>query len=154
MSHVTLIGMTGLVATAACWALAVLLYRVSTTGTVARKLSILLVIEGVVLVTAGFPQFFFDVPDSFYELHPTIEFLRLLIHIVGDTSMLALYPPFLALALNTSLTRPFAGTRSRIGLAIGTTPASTILEIPNSICSASTLSYLATTAIRRTRSKT
>jgi hypothetical protein len=33
--------------------------------------------------------------------------------------MLALYPPFLAAALGTKLTRPFADTRVRIGLAIG-----------------------------------
>jgi len=33
--------------------------------------------------------------------------------------MIALYPPFLALALNTNLTRPFEDKRVRIGLAIG-----------------------------------
>jgi hypothetical protein len=32
--------------------------------------------------------------------------------------MLALYPPFLAAALNTKLTRPFAAKRMRIGLAV------------------------------------
>ena len=32
--------------------------------------------------------------------------------------MLALYPPFLAAALQTKLTRPFASKRMRIGLAV------------------------------------
>ena len=74
MSSVTLIGIIGLVAVAACWALAVVLFRVSTAGSVARKLAVLLVFEGFVLVTAGFPDMAFDVPDSFYDLHPMLWF--------------------------------------------------------------------------------
>jgi len=65
MTQVTLIGIIGLIAIAACWSLAILLYRVSTTGSVARKLAVLLVVEGFVLVTAGFPEFAFAIPDSF-----------------------------------------------------------------------------------------
>jgi hypothetical protein len=119
MSHVTLIGILGLVAVAACWALAVVLYRVSTADSVARKLAVLLVVEGFVLVTAGYPEFTFDVPDSFFELHPMLYFLSSLVHHLGDAAMIALYPTFLALALSTNLTRPFVNTRVRIGLAIG-----------------------------------
>ena len=119
MSHVTLIGILGLVAIAACWLLAVVLYRVSTTGSIARKLAVLLVVEGMVLVTAGFPDFAFLVPDSFYESYPLLSFFSGLVHHLGDAAMIALYPPFLALALDTNMTRPFAGTRVRIGLAIG-----------------------------------
>jgi hypothetical protein len=119
MSHVTLIGILGVVAIAACWALAVVLYRVSTTGTVARQLSVLLVVEGFVLATAEFPEFALGIPWSFFEAHPMLEFSLNLIHHLCDAAMIALYPPFLALALNTKLTRPFANKRVRIGLAIG-----------------------------------
>ncbi len=119
MSQITLIGILGLVAIAACWALAVVLYKVGTTGSVARKLAVLLVVEGFVLATAGFPDFAFAVPLSFYESHPMLNFFAGLVHHLGDAAMIALYPPFLALALNTNLTRPFTDTRVRIGLAIG-----------------------------------
>ncbi len=119
MTQVTLIGILGLVAIAACWSLAVLLYRVSTTGSVARKLAVLLVVEGFVLITAGFPDFAFNIPDSFYELHPKLGWFMGLVHHLCDSVMITLYPPFLALALNTKLTRPFRNPRVRIGLAAG-----------------------------------
>jgi hypothetical protein len=119
MTQVTLIGIIGLVAIAACWSLAVLLYRVSTTGSVARKLAVLLVVEGFVLVTAGFPDFAFNIPDSFYESHPKLGWFMGLVHHLCDSVMITLYPPFLALALNTKLTRPFRNPRVRIGLAAG-----------------------------------
>ena len=45
-----LIGILGLVAIAVCWALVVVLYRVGTASSVARKLALLLVIEGVASV--------------------------------------------------------------------------------------------------------
>jgi hypothetical protein len=57
--------------------------------------------------------------DGFFESHPTLLLFLDLVHHLGDAVMIALYPPFLALALNTKLTRPFADTRVRIGLAIG-----------------------------------
>jgi hypothetical protein len=41
----------------------------------------------------------------------------MIVHFLGDGAMFALYPPFLAAALQTTLTRPFAGKRMRIGLA-------------------------------------
>ena len=117
------IGILGLVAIAACWSLAVVLYRVGSPGTVARKLFILLVVEGFVLVTAGFPEFASGLEwsfwNSFYESHPTLGFFSGLIHHLSDVVMLSLYPPFLALALDTKLTRPFADKRVRIGLVIG-----------------------------------
>ena len=117
------IGILGLVAVAACWSLAVVLYRVGSPGTVARKLFILLVVEGFVLVTAGFPEFASGLEwsfwNSFYESHPTLGFFSGLIHHLSDVVMLSLYPPFLALALDTKLTRPFADKRVRIGLVIG-----------------------------------
>jgi hypothetical protein len=119
MSHITLIGILGLVAIAACWALAVVLYRVGTAGSVARRLAVLLVVEGFVLATAEFPEFAFDIPPSFFESHQMLGFFLGLAHHSGDAVMITLYPPFLALALNTNLTRPFTQKPVRIGLAIG-----------------------------------
>jgi len=123
MLQMQFIGILGLIAIVACWVLAVVFYRVSTTGSVARKLAVLLVIEGLVLATAGFPEFVtgldYSFWESFYESHPALFFFTNVVHHLGDASMIALYPPFLARALNTNLTRPFASTRVRIGLAIG-----------------------------------
>jgi hypothetical protein len=118
-----LVGILGLVGIAACWGLAIVLYRVGTTGSVARKLAVLLVVEGFVLATAEFPEFASGLGvsywESFFESNPMLLFFLDLFHHLGDAAMIALYPPFLALALNTNLTRPFADTRVRIGLAIG-----------------------------------
>ena len=57
MLNMTVIGIIGVLAILACWLLAALLYRVGAPGSRARKLSLLLIIEGVCLATAGFPQF-------------------------------------------------------------------------------------------------
>ena len=67
MSEAHAVAILGLIASSMCCALAVVLYRVGTAGSVAR--------------------------------------------------MRALYPPFLAAALQTKLTRPLAGKQMRIGLA-------------------------------------
>ena len=123
MLNVQLIGFVGLVAVAACWGLAVVLYRVRSTGSVARQLSVLLVIEGIVLGSAGFPEFASGLPisfwGSFYESHSALFLLSSLVHHLADAAMIALYPPFLAVALDTKLTRPFANRQVKIGLAIG-----------------------------------
>ena len=110
------VGILGLVAIAACWALAVVLYRVGTPGSVARMLSLLLVVEGFTLATADFPVMALGLNWDFYELYPLFARIYFIGHTIGDAAMLALYPPFLAAALQTKLTRPFAGRRMRIGL--------------------------------------
>lgn len=114
-----LIGILGLVAIAACWGLAFTLYRVGTASSAARKLAVLLLVEGVVLVTAGFPEFTLGLGSEFVELHPTLYSFSGLVHHLSDVVMLALYPPFLALALDTKLTRPFLDRQARIVLALG-----------------------------------
>jgi len=119
MSLMTLVGSLGFIAVAACWALAVLLYRVGTSGSVARKLSFLLVAEGVILITAGFPNFAFNIPFSIFEQYPAAGIAIGLSHLTGDVTLLALYPPFLAATLQTRLTRPFAAKKVRVGLMIG-----------------------------------
>jgi len=116
--QISLIGMLGLGAIAACWALAVVLYRVGSTGSAARMLALLLVVEGVTLVTAGFPAMVLGISDNFYEQHPQLGLIQFIVHTIGDAAMLALYPTFLAVALRTKLTRPFAGKRMRLGLAV------------------------------------
>ncbi len=52
-------GILALVALAMCLALAVVLYRVGMTGSVARMLALLLVVEGVTLISTGFIDLFF-----------------------------------------------------------------------------------------------
>lgn len=146
MLQPNVIGILGLVAIAACWCLAVLLYRVGTAGSVARKLAVLLVVEGFVLVTAGFPEFAFGVPMSFYDSHPTLDFFSGMVHHLSDGIMIVLYPLFLALALDTKLTRPFTDSRARIGLTFGSAVlVLTVVFIPSRIVT--TLLYLMVTLL-------
>ncbi|MFT5770218.1 MAG: hypothetical protein ACI9H8_002204 [Lysobacterales bacterium] len=121
MSQVALVGILGLVAIAACWALAVLLYRVGSTGSVSRNLALLLLIEGITLLSAEFPELTLsligldiDFWDSFWGQHPALIFTASFVHYGGDAAMIALYPPFLAATLKTKLTRPFARKRIRL----------------------------------------
>ena len=53
MFQASAMGIMGLFAVAMCWALAVVLYRVGESGSVARKLALLLVVEGITLLSAG-----------------------------------------------------------------------------------------------------
>ncbi len=110
-------GILGLFAVAMCWALAVVLYRVGESGSVARKLALLLVVEGITLVSSGYIDLSFNLTDDFYHRYPRWMQIWFVIHTLGDCAMLALYPPFLAAALQTKLTRPFAGKRMRLALA-------------------------------------
>ena len=112
-------GVVALVATAMCWALAVVLYRVGVPGSAARKLSLLLGIEGMTLISAGYIDFMLTPAVHAHPLYQRWFDAEFIVHTLGDCSMLALYPPFLAAALGTKLTRPFLDTRVRIGLAIG-----------------------------------
>ena len=111
MSGAMLIGIIGMAAIAACWSLAVVLYRVGTPGSAARKLSLLLVFEGLCLVTAGFPELAVgmdrDAIEAFYGRFPAVGIVGVIFHHAADAAVFALYPAFLALALRTSLTRPF-----------------------------------------------
>jgi len=118
MSQYQLTGILGLLAIAACWSLAVVLYRVEAAGKTARMLALLLVVEGITLVTAGFPEFALGLDQNFYDAHPFLDQLGFIAHTVGDAAMLALYPAFLAAALQTKLVRPFASKRMRIVMAI------------------------------------
>jgi hypothetical protein len=103
-----------------CWALAVVLYRVAPRGSTARKLAVLLAVEGLALFTAGYPDFVFglDWAVNFYEKYPALGMASFLIHHLADGAMIALYPPFLAAALATGFTAYFARKSVSITLAI------------------------------------
>jgi len=115
MSQIDWSSILGLVAVAMCWALSVVLFRAGSTGTGSRKLAVLLVIEGFALITNVFYLYLLGHPietgwttnDQFL---PALDF----IHLICDCLMLVLYPSFLAVALNTKLTRPFEVKRLRM----------------------------------------
>lgn len=121
MYQISPVAVLALIAVAMCWALAVVLYRVGTAGSVARKLSLLLVAEGVALVSTGYIDLLFTeamLTSSWYQGWWDVEAA---VHTFGDVAMLALYPSFLALALRTKLTNPFASKTARLvvsGLAV------------------------------------
>lgn len=142
MLNPQVIGIVGLIAIAECWLLAVVLFRAGMPGSVARMLALVLVVEGVTLATAGFPEFALAVPDSWYEQHPWAGMISFILHTLGDSAMVAFYLPFLAAALNTRLTRPFAGKRGRIGAALAATVMFlTVMFTPQEF--AATVLYLA-----------
>ncbi len=100
-----------------CLSLAAVLYRVGTSGSVARMLALLLVVEGVTLISTGYIDLLFTLTVTASSWYPAWFRAEEIIHTLGDAAMLALYPTFLALALQTKLTRPFADKRVRIALA-------------------------------------
>lgn len=116
MYNITLIGILGLVAIAMCWSMAVVLFRVGTTGSTGRRLALLLVFEGLTLATAGFPTFALFPDTNFNEGSDILGAVFGILHWLADGALLALYPQFLAVALLTRLTRPFASKGVRIGL--------------------------------------
>lgn len=113
MFHADPEGVLTLTAILLSWALAVVLYRVGAPGSMARKLSLLLVIEGFVLGTSDSILALLVAPAALLERYPWLDAPMHVIHTFGDCAMIALYPPFLAAALRTRLTRPFAGRRGR-----------------------------------------
>jgi hypothetical protein len=118
MLHADPLGILALVAVAMCWSLSLVLFRVGVRGSVARKLALVLVVEGVALVSSGLIEYLFTVPDDFYPRNPRFAIAELMVHAVGDCGMLVLYPPFLAAALNTRWTRAFADRRVRVGITL------------------------------------
>jgi hypothetical protein len=118
MFQVNAMGIFGLVSVAMCWALAVVLYRVGATGGVARKLALLMVVEGFTLVNSGYIGLLLTPAAMASSWYPAFSQAEDFVHVLGDCTLLALYPPFLAAALHTKLTRPFATKRIRISLAV------------------------------------
>lgn len=110
------VGFLALIAVAMCWSLAVVLYRVGAPDSVARKLALLLVVEGVTLVTSGYIDLMLTPAIHGHRFYPAWFHGQFAVHTLGDCSMLALYPPFLAAALKTRLTQPLADGRFRLGI--------------------------------------
>ena len=90
-----------------------MLFHVGASGSVARKLSLLLVVEGATLVSTGYIDLFLTESARALSYYPAFYRAEEIVHTVGDCLMLALYPPFLAAALRTRLTRPFSDVRLR-----------------------------------------
>ena len=122
-------GILALVAVAMCLVLAVVLYRVGTRGSVARKLSLLLVVEAVTLGSSSSVEFLLVSPTATIEAYPRWYEIMFLVHTLGDCAMLALYPPFLAAALQTPMTRPFADKRVQAGLAVAAIALFVFLQV-------------------------
>lgn len=112
-------GILALAASVMCWSLAVVLFRVGTSGSVARMLSLLLFIEGMTLISTGYLDLFLTPAAFELPWHPAWLQFETVVHTFGDCAMVALYPPFLAAALQTKLTRPFASANMRAALALG-----------------------------------
>ncbi|MEJ2516154.1 MAG: hypothetical protein P8102_13180 [Gammaproteobacteria bacterium] len=118
MIQVTATGVLGLAAVLLCFALAVTLLRTGLPGSVARKLALLLVVEGLALLTSGV-YFDFLPPELAERLVGSVwDALNFHAHTLLDCAMLALYPPFLAASLRTKLTRPFSSPRARLVLGL------------------------------------
>jgi hypothetical protein len=111
-------GLLAVVACTMCWSLAVVLFRVGSTGSVARFLSILLFIEGLTMVSTGYLDLFLTPATQELPWYATWLQIETVIHTFGDCAMVALYPPFLAVAIQTRLTRPFGSPRVRVVLAL------------------------------------
>jgi len=109
-------GFLALVALAMCWSLAAVLFRVGSTGSVARTLSLLLVVEGATLISTGYLDLFLTNSARALPFYPVFFRAEEIVHTAGDCAMLALYPPFLAAALRTRLTRIFSGKKVRFVL--------------------------------------
>lgn len=101
-----------------CWSLAVVVFRVSQAGSVARQLSLLLFVEGVTLISTGYIDLFLTESARSATWYPGFYRMEEIIHTAGDCLMLALYPPFLAAALRTRLTAPFGIRHARLVLLI------------------------------------
>ena len=118
MLQFSAIGTLAFVALAMCWGLAIVVFRVSPAGSVGRQLSLLLVVEGATLISTGYIDLFLTESARAASWYPAFYRLEEIVHTVGDCLMLALYPPFLAAALRTRFTAPFATGRARAGLLI------------------------------------
>jgi hypothetical protein len=118
MFQVTLEGVLALTAVLLSWALAVVLYRVSLPDSIARKLSLLLVFEGITLGSSDVISYFLTSPENFNSLYPWFDMVQSIVHTFGDCAIVALYPVFLASALQIRLTKPFAKKKVRAGLTV------------------------------------
>lgn len=129
MFQADLWGILTLAAIAMCWSLAVVLYRVGSSGSVARKLALLLFVEGMTLGTSDSVMYLTTSPADLYGRYPEFFNWQMIVHTLGDCAMLALYPTFLTAALQTKMTRPFESGRIRFGLAAIATALFVVIQV-------------------------
>lgn len=118
MFQVDPIAVYGLVTVAISWALAVVLFRTGAEGKASRRLALLLVVEGFVLVSTGILDFLLPVEARSGSAYERFMLIEMVIHTIADTTFLALYPPFLSAALGTPLVSPFDRPALRWILAV------------------------------------
>jgi hypothetical protein len=111
------IGIVAFIAVVMSWTFAFVLLRAGPRGSAARQLPLLLIVEGLALASSGSIDLLVAGIDDVYARHPALPFSELVVHGLADCAMLALYPPFLAAALDTPLTRWCGSARLRIALA-------------------------------------
>lgn len=117
MFQLTPWGIFGLASVSLCWALAFVLMRVGMPGSVARKLALLLTVEGFALLTTGIYYDFLEPELADRIAESLFGYISFNAHTFFDCMMLALYPPFLAASLGTRLTLPFSTRTGRRILA-------------------------------------
>jgi hypothetical protein len=113
MLQFSAIGTLALVALVFCWSLAIVLYRVGRPGSVARKLSLLLFVEGITLISTGYLDLFLTAAVRDQHWYAAFYRAEEIVHTLGDCAMLVLYPVFLAEALQTPLARSIASVTAR-----------------------------------------
>lgn len=125
------VAVLALIAVTMCWSLAVVLYRVGTAGSAARMLSLLLLVEGITLISTGYIDSILAPEITETEFYASWVLFEGVIHTVGDGLMLVLYPPFLAAALRIEMTRPFESKTALAGLiAIATASSLAVYFAP------------------------
>jgi hypothetical protein len=128
MFQLNYVAVLAFIATAMCWSLAVVLFRVGEVGSVARRLALLLLVEGIALVSTGFIDSVLSQSVRDASGYASWIQAEIIIHTIGDCLMLILYPPFLAAALQTRLVRPFASAKVMTGVAV-LTIAATVMAV-------------------------
>jgi hypothetical protein len=111
------LGLLGVLAVFTCWSLAIVLLRFASNSAVARMLAYLLVVEGVTLASNGYVDMLLTPPVRAHPGYASWLHFEEMVHTIGDCAMLALYPPFLGMALQTRLTRRLAHRPVRVALA-------------------------------------
>jgi len=112
------IGLLAIISFIMCLGLALVIFRTGMPGGAARRLSLLLVVEGVTMVSTGYIDLFLGPDIRSLPSYPAWLSAEEIVHTLGDCAMLALYPPFLGMALQTPLTRPFNNRKVRAGLCL------------------------------------
>lgn len=124
MIQINYVAALAFIAVAMCWSLSLVLFRVGAPGSVGRKLSLLLLVEGITLISTGYIDSILGPAAQESVFYETWLFIEAVVHTAGDCLMLVLYPPFLAAALQTKLTKPFASRPAQMGIALVATVSS------------------------------